>query len=526
MLGHRKLNADDFVAIIRRRRWMIIVPTLLLPIIAYGITFYLPAQYMSQTLVLIEEQKVPDDLVKPVISSSLDSRLASMREQILSRSRIQPIIERYNLYPSKRNDMDERVDSTRKAIAIKPIQSQVARTGGLPGFFITFTASDAHTAQLVCADITSLFVTANLQSREASAEGTTDFLKGQLNDAKRSLDDQDAKLAAFQSKYGGKLPGEEGPNMNMLTSLNTQLEAATQALSRMQQDKAYQESMLAQQIQASQSASSVTGPGGTTTVAPQVEQTELDALVAQEADLTTHYTADYPDVVAVRRKIADLRKKMAQAPAPVAAAPVGSAAAAVAAAPSRNDSVGVQQLRAQLRSADIGIAAKQREQSQIQNAINVYQERIQSSPQVEAEYKDLTRDYETAQKFYDDLLAKMNESKMATDLEKRQQGEQFTVMDGANLPDSPTFPNPWIFAGGGLVAGFFLGLVLSAFLEYRNTALRTERDIWAFTQLPTLAVIAYSGELEEAGEKPSKIGRLKGLLARKKPHEELQKAHV
>jgi polysaccharide chain length determinant protein (PEP-CTERM system associated) len=520
MLGHRKLTVDDYVAILKRRRWLFAIPLIIFPIVAFGITFLIPAEYQSQTLVLIEEQKVPDDLVKPVISSSLDSRLASMREQILSRSRIQPIIERYNLFSSRGLSMDDRVDVTRKNIAIKPIQSQISHAGGLPGFFISFTAGDARTAQLVCGEITSLFVGENLKSREASAEGTTDFLKGQLDDAKRNLDEHDAKLAAFQRQYGGKLPGDQAPNINMLTSLNTQLEASTQALARMEQDKAYEESMLTQQIQNSQPVT--TTASGVTTIAPQAEQTELQTLLTQESDLSAHYTADYPDVIAVRRKIADLRKKIANAPA----APAPSLTTPLNTTPNRNDSTSVQQLRAQVRAADIGIQAKQKQQAQIQAAVRGYQDRIQSSPQVEEQYKQLTRDYETAEKFYDQLLTKMNQSKMATDLERRQEGEQFRVMDEPNLPDEPTFPKRYMFAGAGLIVGFGVGLALVAFLEYKNTALRTERDVWAFTQLPTLAVIAYSGVLERPGEKPSILSRIKHLFSRKKATEELQKAPV
>src|ERR1700729_1315537 len=148
MLGHRKLNVDDYLAILKRRRWLLIIPLLIFPLIGFGITFLIPAEYVSQTLVLIEEQKVPDDLVKPVISSSLDSRLASMREQILSRSRIQPIIERYDLFSGRGLSLDDRVEMTRKNIVVKPIESTISRAGGLPGFFISFTAGDARTAQL------------------------------------------------------------------------------------------------------------------------------------------------------------------------------------------------------------------------------------------------------------------------------------------------------------------------------------------------------------------------------------------
>lgn len=495
MLGHRPLILDDYLSILKRRGWIIAIPALVLPLIALALSFLITPQYLSRTLVLIEGQKVPDNIVKPVISSDLDSRLASMREQILSRSRIQPIIERYGLYANQGMSLDDRIDTARKNIQIKPITSEIAHSGGLPGFFISFTASDAHTAQLVCAEITTLFTGENLRSREASAEGTTDFLKSQLVDAKRNLDDEDAKLAAFQRQYVGRLPGEESPNVNMLTSLNTQLEASTQQLARMEQDKAFAESLLSQQAQSPQPGAA---PGSVAASSPQAQQVELQTLLAQEAELTSHYTADYPDVKAVQRKIADLRRQIAKSPA----AP--SASGSVSSAPSRYDSPAVQQLRAQIRAADMGIASKRREQSEIQGGVRSYQDRIQSSPLVEQQYKQLTRDNQTAQAFYDDLLAKMNQSKMATDLEKRQQGEQFRVLDEANLPEAPFSPKRPVFAIGGLFGGLALGLLIVAVLEYKNTALRTERDIWAFTKLPTLAVVAYSGNL--AASQPARGG--------------------
>ena len=504
MLGHRTLDVHDYLSILKRRGWIIAVPVILLPILAFFSTFLIVPQYLSQTLVIIDQQKVPDDYVKPVISSDLDSRLASMKEQMLSRSSIQPIIERFNLGGS-RMSMDDRIELVRKNINIKPIHSEIAHTGGLPGFFISFTASDPHTAQLVCGEITSLFTSANLKSREAAAEGTTEFLKSQLADAKRTLDEQDSKLAAFERQYVGRLPGEETPNVNMLTSLNTQLEAATQALSRLQQDKSYEEAMLAQQIQSapSQTLSPSGMPLPSQGVGLATQQAELQTLLAQESELTSHYTADYPDVIAVRRKIADVRRQIAAAPPPAAVnAPAGSN-------PSRYDSPGIQQMRAQIRSVDMGIQSKRAEQAQIQSDVHIYQDRIQSSPLVEEQYKELTRDHLTAENFYNDLLGKMNQSKMATDLETRMQGEQFRVMDEPNLPDAPNYPKRGLFTGAGLFAGLMLGLLIVAFLEYRNTALRTERDITIFTKLPTLAIIAFSAEIQVAtADKPTRLQRL------------------
>ena len=483
MLGHRALTLDDYTGILKRRGWIIVVPAILLMLTGLFLSYIVAPQYVSQTLVLVEQQKVPEDYVKPVVEEDLTGRLASMKEQILSRSRLQPIIERFNLFGTAKMSMDDRIDQTRKNIDIKPIHSEMARTGGLPGFFISFKASDARTAQLVCGEITSLFVSQNLNARAQSAEGTMDFLKGQLEEAKRNLDGQDAKLAEFQQKYMGRLPGEEGPNMNMLTSLNTQLDAATQQIARMQQDRSYIEAMLAQQ-------QSIASMGGGTAAAPGTQQTELQALLNEESELSKRYTDDYPDVVAVRRKIKELRAQMAATPAP-------SATASVSSAPNRNDSVAVQQLRAQLKSNEQGILQKQHDQAAIEGQIRMYQGRISSSPLVQEEYKNVTRDYQTAQEFYDELLKKMNSSKMATDLERRQQGEQFRVMDEPNLPDGPTFPKRGVFVGAGMMAGLILGVMLVAWFEYRDTAIRNERDVWAFTKLPTIGLISFSGDDEE-----------------------------
>jgi uncharacterized protein involved in exopolysaccharide biosynthesis len=213
-------------------------------------------------------------------------------------------------------------------------------------------------------------------------------------------------------------------------------------------------------------------------------QKELKTLIAQKQELETLYTPDHPDVLAISRRIADLKAEIAHAPA--------ESATNTGPAPStHHESTQLVQLKAQLSALDRSIASAKQEQAQLQQKLRTYESRIESSPMVEEEYKQITRDHDTALGFYNSLLKKMNESSMAYALEKRQQGEQFFVMDPANLPDAPTFPNPFAFAGGGFAAGLLLGLLLAAMLEYRDTSLRNERDIWAFTKLPTLAIISH-----------------------------------
>lgn len=485
MLGHRTLKASDFAAIFKRRALWLIIPALLCAAAALTASFFIAPRYVSQTLVLIEQQKVSEDYVKPVIAADLDARLASMKEQILSRSRLQPIIEKFNLYPGAK--MDERVDATRKNIDIKPIRSEISRANGLPGFFILFTAGDPRTAQQVCSEITSLFVGEDLRAREQSAQGTTDFLESQLAEAKSALDTQDGKLADFQTKYVGKLPGQQAPNMDMLTSLNTQLQTAAQQLAQMEQNRAYQQSLLSS-LQSTATTRDATTGVLTASALPDERQTQLVALQAQETDLASRYTSDYPDVVSLKRQIADLQKQ-------IKAKPAGTTAATGSGGKS-TESPGVLQLRAAIQASDTGINAKRAELAQIQGNVRLYQERISSSPLVEEQYKALTRDQDTVKKNYDDLLTKMNESKMATSLQRRQQGEQFSLMDAANLPDSPSYPKRPIFGVAGAFAGLLLGLVVSALLEYRNTAIRSEDDVFAFLQLNTLIAI------EQVGDRP------------------------
>jgi polysaccharide chain length determinant protein (PEP-CTERM system associated) len=490
MLGHRELTMEDYAGILKRRFWLISTSTVLVLGVSLAISFILPPQYVSQTLVLIEQQKVPENYVKPVVDEDLGARLASMKEQILSRSRIQPIIERFDLYAGTKATMDDRIDLTRKAIGINPIRSEQAH--GMPGFFISFKAKDAHTAQQVCGEITSLFVSANLNARQESAEGTTDFLKQQLDEAKRNLDDQDAKLAAFEQKNIGRLPGQTvqlgnmslamgSANQSTLQALTTQLSAATQAVSRQQQEETFLEAMIAQQTQDTQHIDPATG------TSLEGLKTQLKEAIAQQKQLETLYTPDYPDVVSIKRRVANLRSEIARESAEPAKEAAGQ---------KTSDTPQLQQLKAQLRAERQSMATAKQEQARIGQQVRAYEARIASSPMIEQEYKQVTRDHETALQFYNTLLTKMNESSMATALEHRQQGEQFRVMDAPNLPDSPTFPNRLAFAGGGFGAGLFLGLMLAALLEYRDTSLRNERDVWAFTKLPTLAVVSLIDDLD------------------------------
>jgi polysaccharide chain length determinant protein (PEP-CTERM system associated) len=484
MLGHRELALHDYLDVFRRRYWLILGSGVLFLGAGLALTHFLSPIFDSQTLVIVQQQRVPENYVKPVITEDLNVRLASMKEQILSRSRLEPIIERFGLFAGQNANMEDRVDLTRRAISIKPIPAGANKT---PGFYIGFRASNARVAQQVCGEITSLFLSESLNAREQSAEGTTAFLSQQLAAAKSSLDEQDTRLAEFERKYLGRLPGQEQSNLNTLQALTARLDAITQSISRAEQQETYINTLLSQQNSTAESSENTGGSLDSL-------NSQLNSLIAQKKELEALYTADHPDVLASSRRIADVRSAIEHASSTVPRSKTdGESPTSV---DQENDvhahatSPQLQQSRAQLQLIRQSLNDQKREQARVAGQIRAYEARLEASPAIEAEYKKATRDHETALEFYNNLLTKMNESSMATDLERRQQGEQFQVLDSANLPDSPTFPNRMVFAAAGLLGGIILGVLITSALEYRDKTLRNEHDILFFTKQPTLAVLS------------------------------------
>jgi uncharacterized protein involved in exopolysaccharide biosynthesis len=305
-----------------------------------------------------------------------------------------------------------------------------------------------------------------------------------LNEAKAKLDAQDAKLAQFKRQFLGSLPEEEQTNLSLLNGLNSQLEANTQALSRAEQDKAFNETLLSQQ---ELNAKVVPSSGQT----PNTTDQEIEALQKQLAALLAHYTSKHPDVVKLQNQIEELKKGRSQA-AKTDLSENDNHAAPAAASPQ------TQQLRAKVKQDEISIADLTKAQGQIQEQIRQLQQRVQASPVVEQQLKELTRNYQTALDFYNDLLKKRDSSQLATDLEHQQESEQFSVFEPANLPEKPSSPNQVMLAGGGFAAGLALGLGLLYLIAYKDTSMHTERDVETCLKLAVLTMVPNLDDVEDA----------------------------
>jgi polysaccharide chain length determinant protein (PEP-CTERM system associated) len=481
MIGQREMTVEDYVSIVRRRVWLLIIPAVLFAAGAYTISLFLAARWTSETVVLVEQPSVPEPIAKPIVSGDLNERLATMQEQILSRTRLQQMIEKFGLYREEvgRRSMEELVARLRSSIQVSPVRPMAeTRYNGLPGFTVSVTSGRPQLAQQICTEITSIFMQQNILLGQRRAEDVSDFINSQLAEAKGKLDEQDSKLADFQRRHAGELPEEMQQNFSLLTGLSSQLEGVNQALNRAQQDKIFVESTLSTQIAANKAV-----PTGEN---PDRLAQELVSLQNQLSTLQGRYTDEHPDVVKIKSDIAKIQKKMEDQQAAIAS---GAGIARPEKSGLPTDTPQIQQLRAQLHQIDVTIRERTVEQGRIQQNITRLQSRLQMSPTIAQEYKALTRDHETALNFYNDFLKKQTDAGVSQSLQRRQEGEQFRVLDPPSLPQKPTFPNRPVFALGGLMGGLGLGFGIALLLEARDTSLRTERDVEVLLKLPILALI-------------------------------------
>ncbi|MGO9864393.1 MAG: GumC family protein [Terriglobales bacterium] len=491
----RELTMEDYLAMLRRRLKVILIPALIAPIAGFLVSHAFSPQYTSQATILVESQKVPDSYVPPVITADFTQRVQSLSQQVVSPSRLRPVIKSLGLVPP--DGEDKLMADIAANMQLQPVITSMSAGGAtvgppgskkpkpsanqepVPGFTVNYTDSKADRAQKICNAMTSLIVDENLRSRSEVAKSTTDFLGRQLDDAKRALDEQDAKLADFKKQHMGQLPTDVDNNMKMLMSLDSQLDNTTQTLSRAQQDKAYTESMLAQQVAAWKSSLSSTNP--------QTLEQNLTQLQGQLLQLQARYTDDYPDVIKTKADIAEVEKKLKEVNA-AAAKSTDSGDQASASEPPE-----IRQLRLQIHQYQNVIDQSTADQKRLQSQIVIYQARTNMSPAIEEQYKLLTRDNDNAQAFYKDLMAKKSSAGLGSNMEIDQEGEQMNIMAPAGLPESPSFPNRPLFAAAGMGAGLGLGFLIAILLEFTDKSIRTEKDAAAATDLPLLISVPWLG---------------------------------
>jgi len=510
VLPGKKYSFDEMIRIFLRRWWFVLLPFAVG--LAAGVLTYmwLPAKYRSETLIMVVPQRVPDNYVKPTVTTDVADRLRSISEQILSRSRLERIIDDFGLYKDlrARGIMEDVVERMRGDIDV----NLEGRMGRESSFRVSYINADPKLAQKVTERLASLFIEENLRERENLADSTNQFLASQLEDAKRRLIEQEKKLEEYRRRYSGQLPSQLPSNLQTMQSAQMQLQSLNESMNRIRERRLLVERQVAdaQTLPADMvtpNLNPASAEAGASLPLPQRLEIARNRLEAYKR----RYTPDHPDVIALEQLVRDLQAQIAEEEAK-GPAPVDKNKPLPRAELARQKRIG--DLQAELQVIDRQLAAGQAEEARLKATIGAYQSKIEVVPTRESELVELTRDYATLQETYASLLLKREDSKLAANLERRQIGEQFKVLDPASLPERPYNRKQRLGALlGGPLGGLALGLLLIGFSEYRDSSFRCEDDIVRVLELPVLALIPPLDAEEEEDRLRSRTPRVKRIGA-------------
>jgi polysaccharide chain length determinant protein (PEP-CTERM system associated) len=500
MLPGKKYAVNDFVEMARRQRWIIAIPLVLGMYAALIASGFVEDMYQSEMLIQVVPQRVPDSYVKSTVTVDTGDRFNALSQQVMSRTELERLIKDMNLYESDRAKlpMQDVVEKMRKNIEVQVTNARTSRNPEPDAFYVRFMYPDKQIATKVTERLGALFIDMNAQDRGDLAQATNNFLKSQLAEQRSKLEAQERKLEDFRQKNAGRLPSQLDFNMQLIQRTNLEVQALVESLAR-DRDRKLMLERLYNEAQAEMTAmlqlppavpAAAAGRGNAADV-PLTTDQQLEAAKEALSRYQTRLTPTHPDILRTKRIIAELEKRSAEEAAARAAAGA-PADAPVALTPDQTKSrERLRQMQADIESLGRQITFKEGEEQKLRTTVSEYERRIQDVPGLESEYTALTRDYDTQQAAYKNLLSKSEDSQVATELEKRQIGEQFRILDAARPPDHPTGLRRLQVNGIGALAGLIIGIACAAFIELRDTTYRNADDVVKVLKLPVAAVVPY-----------------------------------
>jgi polysaccharide biosynthesis transport protein len=462
------------LAIVRRRRVLAIGVFAAAMAAAASFALFLPDLYRASAVVLID-RPVAESFVRPAVAGELESRLHVIKQETLSRERLAALITRFDLYPELRHNgaIEAALDRTREDIAVEQTgPEQVSGRTKTVAFRLNYTGRDRATVADVTNAIAAFYVQQNDRIRSQEAAQTTQFLKQQLDEAKKGLDKEDQTIQSYNTRHVGQLPQQFELNLASLDRLNTQLRIngerqlrAIEQRGRLTDDALILES-------------------GGTSASPDADRSvdRLETLKRDLKQLETQFTTKHPDVQRLRDEIARIEKANAEAPP-----------TRLAGAPSPDPAEVYSRLgrsrRQSIQSLDSEIAKLKEEETSMRSAIASVERRLESMPARQQEFTMVARDRQSAKDLYDSLLKRYEEAQIAESMETDRQGERFRILEAAVAPEGPSAPHrPYLLVLGVLAA---IGLTAAAVIiaEQFDTTFHSLEDLRGFTAVPVLATI-------------------------------------
>jgi polysaccharide chain length determinant protein (PEP-CTERM system associated) len=435
-----------------------------------------PEQYMSTTTILVIPQRIPENYVRSTISSRIEDRLATIQQQILSRSVIKNLIEDMNLfdYGLKKIPFEDLMKIMQKRIEIK--------VRGNDSFTLSFIYEDPQKAKNVTSMLSSYFIDENLKIRELQASGTSEFLESQVKETKAKLEKQEEKVRKYKMRFMGELPQQLEANLSMLRGLQDRFKANAEMIRKeelMLEFANTKEALLQYQNNFIDSNPDKIDRTTNTTNTNGVLNAELNRRRSQLSDLTAKYTDQYPDVIRLKNEVERLENKIRETKtSPSSISPI-----------SVSKRSGKDQMQSQIAYSDGGITPLQLERKEIIENIAAIEKKVKMIPKREQEMISLMRDYDNIKRTYNELLNNKLQADISQNLEKRQKGEQFQIIDPANLPEKPFKPDrkKILLLAFGIACIFGFGSVVG--LETLDQTLHGTEDFKNFYNLPIIASV-------------------------------------
>jgi len=436
--------------------------------------YMIPATYRAEAVILVDSQKVPERYVASTVNADVQDRLATISQQILATNRLQRIIDTYHLYRRERARLpqEEIVETMRS-------DTKITLERGLgqehtSAFRIAYRGRDPATVADVANEIGNFFIEENLRTREDHAEGTSQFIEEQLQQAKKTLTELEVQVEDYKLKHKGELPEQESSLASALSRAQIELQANQEGINRAGQSKALLSTSLTMAESTAKVLERTATPAGGTARNSTALQAELDAL-------RLRYTEEHPDIQRLEKLVAQARQSEKAAAAPPTV--VGGAESGGTAPDLLQQRERIASLRTELGLASRELESRTAERKDILNKIAALQSRMDTLPVREQQLTALSRDYEIAKANYKSLLDKRIAADMATDLERRQQGERFMMIDPAQPPAKPFSPDRLEWAGFGCALSLTIAVVAGVAREMKRNVLLGE---W---ELPPDAVI-------------------------------------
>ena len=533
--------------IFKRRKAAFLIPFFLVFSTITLIAFILPPVYKATTTILIEEPEIPPEYVKTTVTGYVEERLQAITQEIMSRSNLVNLIEKFDLYPEMRGryTLDEIVNKMREDIKLEPINVEVTnRRSGRPAsatiaFTLSYEGRDPVKVQKVTNALASLYLEYNLRTRKEQASGTVAFLEKQLEQVRKRMKELEARISKFKKEHLGELPEMVNVNIQTINRLERRLEDLEAQIRSLKEQKVYLQGQLAL-VEPMAPIKTEEGKAIMTPLErlkylrlklismratlspnhPDIKklEREIKALEAQVG--TTDYTLEkikqlndlqarlaelrerlgpkHPDVKNLEKKIEILSRELAKADAPQ----VKAAQAAL----NRPDNPAYINLMTQIASIEVQIKSLEEEKAQIQKKIDEYQRRLENTPLVEKEYNLLLTDYQNTRRKYDELMDKLMEARIAEKLEESRRGERFTIIDPAQLPEKPYKPKRMAIVLIGFVLALGAGVGTVAMMEYLDHSIKTPEELQQLSSVPVLAAIPYvEGEEEIRARKRKRM---------------------